>query len=72
VIHCLAILPDGSLACGTSDGKIIIMDIKSGNKIKTLTEHTVIVTCFAVLPDGPLASGFIEGKIMKKKQEKLM
>jgi WD40 repeat protein len=44
VIHCLAILPDGSLACGTSDGKIIIMDIKSGNKIKTLTEHTVIVT----------------------------
>jgi len=51
-VSCLVVLPDGSLASGSHNRKIIIWDIKSGNEIKTLSAHTRPVNSLVVLPDG--------------------
>ena len=53
----LAVLPDGSLASGSSDNTIRIWDTKSWSTIKALTGHTNSVYSLAVLHDGSLASG---------------
>jgi WD40 repeat protein len=59
----LAVLPDGSLASGSSDTKIKIWDTIKGIEIKTLSGHTSYVLSLAVLPDGSLASGSSDTKI---------
>ena len=53
----LAVLADGRLAAGCSDGTVRIVDVHADSLVTTLSGHTGGVTALAVLPDGALASG---------------
>ena len=57
-------MPDGTLTIGSYNGRIILCDVKTGNKINTLFDHTGSVSCLVVLPDGSLASGGDNGTII--------
>jgi hypothetical protein len=56
-VNALAVLPDGRLASGASDGTIKLWDPASGQLQATLEGHSGPVNALAVLPDGRLASG---------------
>jgi WD40 repeat protein len=66
-VYSLAILQDGRLASGSSDGIIRLWDIKNGVEAKTgtirLTGHRGAVRALALLPDGRLASGSADSTI---------
>jgi WD40 repeat protein/uncharacterized caspase-like protein len=51
-VHSVAIAPDGWLASGGSDGKIIMWDVRSGDEEDTLYQDFSIVQSVAVSPDG--------------------
>jgi len=55
----LAVLPNGHLVAGCSDGKLRIVDVNAHAVMAAATSrgHTMAVTALAVLPDGRLASG---------------
>ena len=56
-VWALAVLPDGRLAAGCSDGKVRVVDVDAGAVVATLTGHTGGLKALAVLPGGRLASG---------------
>jgi len=62
-VRSLAILPDGTLASGSSDKTIRIWDTITGKTLKLLTGHTYEVRSLAVLLDGTLASCSYDGTI---------
>ena len=58
-INCIAWSPDGqTLASGSNDNEVILWDVQSGEKLRTLAGHTSLVSSVAWSPDGQtLASG---------------
>jgi len=56
-VTALAVLPDGRLAVGCTDGAVRIVDADAGAVVATLTGHTDRVSALAVLPDGAVVSG---------------
>ena len=50
-------LNDGQTLVSSSNASIIIWNLKTYNKINTLTEHTKIILCFKLLNNERLASG---------------
>ncbi|MCP4246837.1 MAG: hypothetical protein GY778_07290, partial [bacterium] len=59
----LAVLPDGCLASGSSDGAVRMWNVVSGTEVARLEAHGGFVMALAVLPDGRLASGSEDGTI---------
>ena len=58
-VYCLAALPDGRLASGSTDATVRVWDVRGtsgGSCVLTLNRHTDQVNCIVVLPDGRLAS----------------
>ena len=70
-IGSLAVLPNGKLASGASDGTIKIWSLETNDNGKTyswrctqtLREHEEPISSFAILPDGQLASASDDGTI---------
>jgi WD40 repeat protein len=60
----MAILPNGNLVSGSSDGSIIVWDTNNGSIINKLQGHTSYVRTLAVLKNGDLVSGSFDGSII--------
>lgn len=56
-IWALAVLPDGQLTAGCSDGEVRVVDVAAAAVVATLVGHTRGVVALAVLPDGRPVSG---------------
>ena len=61
-VHCIAVLPDGTLASGSGSLTIRIWDVATGLVIKTFDESEASEGRLVVLPDGALATVFQEPK----------
>jgi len=59
-VSCLAVLPDGTLASGSTDKYIHIWVTVNVNRVKTLNSISNTIVSLAALPDGTLASGSTE------------
>jgi NB-ARC domain/TIR domain/APAF-1 helical domain/WD domain, G-beta repeat len=53
----LCVLPDGRLASGSYDRKVLLWDLATGAEAGRLDGHSNSVAALCVLPDGRLASG---------------
>jgi WD40 repeat protein len=62
-VMCVAALPGGLLASGSSDKTVRIWNVATGAHVSTLEGHTGAVCALAALPDGRLASGSFDKTI---------
>jgi WD40 repeat protein len=63
-MNCIGSMPNGQLACGSSDNSIKIWDVATGAEaVRTLEGHEDCVWVVAALPNGQLASGSEDNSI---------
>jgi len=62
IVRALVELPNGWLATGAEDDRIVVWDL-AGGTIQTTLHHNDFVTSLAVLSEGILISGSYDGKI---------